>query len=90
MEIKALRNKVHLVGFRSIDEVELALEKCGYQEDVFAFVVTEIGSPPTSDRISSTVQVTHKANGKTRTYNSGDRTAWAVEFESDLKSGFYN
>ena len=92
MEVKALRNKVHLLGISSIEDVEQALEKAGYQEDDFEFVVTDTSSPPGNElyHIYSTVQTTHRASGKTRTYNSGHNSTWAYEFESDLKSAFYN
>lgn len=91
MKVRALRDNVHLLGLSSIEDVEHALEKAGYQEDDIYFVVTETSSPSADElyHIYSTVQTTHKASGKTRTYNSGHNSTWAFEFERDLKSGFY-
>lgn len=90
MEVKALRDNMNLVGHSTIEDVESALDRLGYSENDFEFKVEDRTDYSTEfHNINSTVHVTYKPKGITRSYEAGHNTAFAAAFERDLQSGVF-
>lgn len=90
MEIKALRDNINLLGRSTTEDAEAALERSGLNPDDFEFKVsdqTDYSGAFYNTR--STVEVTYKPKGITRSYQAGHQTAFAAEFQRDLQSGVF-
>ena len=69
------------------EDFRTAVKQAGYSENDFEVSETE-DDFPSGERVSitGTVFVTFKKTGISRTFQSGNRTAWVVDFEKDLRA----
>ncbi len=80
-----------MIDISEIEDFESIVLANGY--DVTDFKLTERrNEPPSLNGIYSLtgyVDITNTQTEKFKTYSTGDRSAWPVEFESDLENGYF-
>ena len=90
MSFDSLRNNPLISGRSSLEDAKSAVERHGYSEDDFTTSVID-DTQPTSGlfHYRGRVHLKYNPTGKDKTYQIGQGSTWAAEFEMDLESGYF-
>jgi hypothetical protein len=84
-------------NFKTVDDDELddfyeVIDKQRLSKDDFELEELDVEEIPAGNNLFHSVghiKITHKLNGKTKTYNSGHNSKWVADFSIDLNDGLF-